>query len=275
MKLHRLGLTSTFAALVSISAARADEPKAGEAITPTGEVIELFNGKDLDGWYTWLKDTRYEDPRQVFTVHDGLLHVSGDGFGYVCTKQEYRDYHLVAEFKWGKRTWPPRKENTMDSGILLHCVGPDGNSGAWMASIEFQLIEGGVGDFIVVSGTYADGSSVPVSLTCEVTEDRDGEPVWHKGGARRTFNGGRINWFGRDPDWKDVLGFRGARDVERPSGEWNRLEAIARGGRITNIVNGVVVNDGSDAFPAAGKILLQTEGAEIFFRKVELRPLRE
>src|SRR5690606_34725650 len=71
------------------------------AISPKDEPIRLFNGKNLDGFYTYIEDTGYEDPRQVFTVKDGMIHISGDGFGGLITDKEYRDYHLVIEFKWG------------------------------------------------------------------------------------------------------------------------------------------------------------------------------
>ncbi len=257
-----------------LPAQEAKDPRP-QAIRPT-RVIKLFNGKDLSGWVTWLRDTKHEDPRRVFRVTDGMLHITGDGFGYIRTKEDYRDYHLVAEFRWGTRTWRSRKERAKDSGILIHCVGPDGNyGGTWMASIEYQIIQGGVGDLLVLRGKYADGSVVPTRLTCEVTRDRDGEWVWHRGGMRRVFTRGRINWFGRDPDWKDVLGFRGRNDVESPGQQWTRCEIICRGGHIQALVNGVLVNEGFDAFPTAGKILIQTEGAELFFRRLELHPLKE
>ena len=51
--------------------------------SPTDGVIRLFDGKSLDGLYTWLKDTKYEDPRQVFRVTDGMLHITGNGLGAV------------------------------------------------------------------------------------------------------------------------------------------------------------------------------------------------
>ena len=38
------------------------------------------------------------------------------------------------------------------------------------------------------------------------------------GGERVTINSGRINWFGRDVDWADKVGFRGKDDVESPFG---------------------------------------------------------
>lgn len=264
-----------FALVLALPAVGGETPRT-EPISPKGEPIRLFNGKDLSGLYVYLKDTKYSDPRKVFTVHDGLLHISGDGVGGVCTKQEYRDYHMICEFKWGLRTWGTRATRARDSGILVHCTGPDGAYyGVWMTSIEAQIIEGGVGDIIVVDGKDAQGKPIPVSLTAKVVKDRDGEPVWNANGQPRTFTGGRINWFGRDPDWKDAIGFRGKQDVESPLGEWTRMDVICRGDRITIIVNGVVVNQGYDAVPQAGKLTIQTEWAELFFRRWELLPLDE
>ena len=45
------------------------------------------------------------------------------------------------------------------------------------------------------------------------------------------------------------------------------------GDTITNIVNGHVVNVGTKSSLMQGKILFQSEGAEILFRKIEGRPL--
>ncbi len=261
---------SVFAAQVSAEDANGKEP-----ISPREGAIRLFNGMDLGGLYTWLKDTKYQDPHNVFTIQDGMLHISGNGIGYVCTKKEYKNYHLIVEFKWGEQTWGERKDRARDTGVLVHCVGPDGNyANRFMASIEAQIIEGGVGDFIIVPGKYADGSPVPLSLTAEVTKDRDGETVWKKGDRKKTFSAGqRINWLGRDPDWKDTLGFRGKNDIDGPHGEWTRMEVICDGGHIINKVNGVVVNEAFDAYPSAGKILIQSELAEVYIRRWELWPL--
>ena len=86
---------------------------------------------------------------------------------------------------------------------------------------------------------------------------------------------GRINWFGRDPEWRDMLGFRGAKDVEKPAGQWNRLECICDGDKITNVLNGTVVNVGTKASHTKGKILFQSEGAEVYFRKIDLKLLKK
>ena len=261
-------------AALFLMAAPSHSQKPSPAITPADGVLRLFNGRNLQGLSTWLRDSRNKDPRKVFTVHDGLLHISGNGFGYIRTNKDYRDYHLVVEFKWGPRTWGSRKDRSRDSGVLVHAAGPDGSGGGtWMASIESQIIEGGCGDFIVIGGKYANGKPVPSTITCDVISDRDGESVWNKGGKPRQFTSGRVNWFGRDPDWKDVLGFRGKRDVEHPYGKWNRMEVTCRADTIQVRINGILVNQARAVLPRAGKILIQTEMAEMYVRRWEIWPL--
>ncbi len=234
----------------------------------SGEPTLRFNGKDLSGFYTHTRGHGYEDPKKVFTVHDGMLHISGEEYGGVATGGNFRDYHLITEWKWGEKTWAPRTDRARDSGILLHCVGPDGAvGGIWMESQECQIIEGGCGDFIMVGGR------AKPSLSCETRIGPDKQPYFEKGGKPLTKNSGRYNWWGRDPSWKDVVGFRGKQDVEKPAGEWNRMEVICDGDTITNILNGFVVNIGTKSSLTEGKILFQSEGAELFFRKIEVRPL--
>ncbi|MBL9133014.1 MAG: DUF1080 domain-containing protein, partial [Verrucomicrobiaceae bacterium] len=137
--------------------------------------------------------------------------------------------------------------------------------------IEAQIIEGGVGDILVLSPT----PELTTSLSAEFTLDRDKEKIWKAGSPRQTVTKGRINWKGRDEDWSDTVGFRGKNDVESPSGEWNRLEVIAKGDTLQYFVNGAMVNEAFDCKPSEGKILLQTEGAEMIVRRYELYPLGE
>ena len=219
----------------------------------------------------------HDDPKDIWTFDkDGTFHISGRGYGYVATKDIFRDYHLVLEFKWGTKTWGKREKAAKDNGILLHAYGSHGAyADTWMASIEAQIIEGGVGDILVLSPTLADGKELTTSLSSEFTLDRDKEKIWKKGEPRQTVTKGRINWKHRDVDWVDRIGFRGREDVESPSGEWNRLEVIAKGDTLQYFVNGAMVNEAFDCKPSEGKILLQTEGAEMLVRRYELYPLGE
>src|SRR5262249_51579092 len=59
------------------TASAADEP------VPPKEVTPLFDGKTLTGLTPWLKDTKREDPNKVFRVTDGMIHITGEGFGYL------------------------------------------------------------------------------------------------------------------------------------------------------------------------------------------------
>jgi hypothetical protein len=261
---------------------------AGSAVSPAetpirpDRTIHLFDGKSLAAFYTWLVDDHRQDPLRVFSVVDQVdgapaIRVSGERWGGLVTRDAYRDYRLVVEFRWGLLTWGDRRGAARDSGILIHAQGADGNTGAdfngpWMRSIEAQVIEGGVGDFILVGGFDERGPKVTPHLVARAGKDRDGEDVYDARGQEREFATGRVNWYGRDVDWHDALGFRGRHDVESPYGQWTRLEVVADGDRVTNLVNGKVVNEATRSTVTEGRIILQSEGAEIYFRRVDLEP---
>jgi hypothetical protein len=233
--------------------------------------IPLFNGNDLTGFYGWLKDTHYKDPHKVFSVDQGILKISGEVNGYLATEKEYRDYHLVVEYKWGAKTYGAK--TVRNSGILLHAVGPDGNRSPWMSSIECQVAQGCVGDFIVIRGKDSSGKEVPVTLTSDTVVARDGRTRWSKGGKPTVYSGKQFWWSKHEPDFEELIDTRGKDDVDSPLGEWTRVECICSGNRITVIVNGVTVNECYNVYPSAGKILLESEGFEIHFRRFELKPL--
>jgi putative membrane-bound dehydrogenase-like protein len=211
---------------------------------------------------------------EIFKQTDAGLNISGRGYGYMVTKDSYRDYHLVVEFKWGAKTWGKRETRARDNGILVHSYGPHGTVGeTWMASIEAQIIEGGIGDILVLSPKLADGTELTTSLTSEYVLDRDKEKIWKKGAPRQVVTKGRINWEKRDVDWADKINFRGKNDPDSPVTEWNRLEVIAKGDTLQYFVNGQLVNEAFDCKPAEGRICIQTEGAEMIVRRYELWPL--
>ena len=230
-----------FAAALAMAGSRIDTP-------PTGKAIKLFNGKNLNGFDTFLRTKGLNnDPEKVFQVEHDIVHISGAEFGYMITKAEYGDYYLRAEFKWGEATHPPREGKARDSGILFHVSGPDK---VWPTSVEFQMIEGGTGDIILVDGAAATVKGV------------------HK-------DKGRFDRFGKGP-WQDVAGYRDpAHELEKPHGQWTVLELIADGNTFKYYVNGQLANEATDCNFSRGKILFQSEGAEVYFRNMELRYLKK
>ncbi len=263
-------------------------PAASEPtpITPTQPMV-LFDGKDaadLSRFYLWLGPLgKDNDPHRVFTVVDRIdraraIRVSGEDWGGIVTRESYANYKLILEFRWGNVTWGSRQDRARNSGILLHMQGEDGNYkqdflGHWTSSIEYEILEGRTGDIILVSG-FVRGRTEKIAPRLTMTQTT--ERIWDPKGTPKVFTPGmgQLHWGGWDPNWKDVLGFRGPRDVDKPVGEWNLVEVIADGNRLIYFLNGTKVMEGTEVWPAHGRLLFQSEGAEIFFRRIELQPLR-
>jgi hypothetical protein len=218
-----------------------------------GPAVVLFDGKSLSQFDTFLPSTGLNaDPGHVFAVEKKMIHISGKEMGYIVTKQEYKNYYLRAEFKWGEGTFGERAGMARDSGILFNIQGPNK---LWPQSIEFQINEGCTGDFWMVDGaaiTTKDGARAAGPVGSQVKVDR----------------------FNKGP-YKNVTGFRDpVNELEKPHGEWNLVELVNQNGHLRQYVNGKLANQATDAFPSSGKILVQSEGAEVFFRNIKLFPLK-
>src|SRR5581483_10608864 len=165
--------------------------------------LSLFNDKlGLSAWDTWLGKPLGEkeavglnkDPKKVYSVveADGkpAIRISGEIFGALTSKKAFENYHLKLEFKWGQKKWPPREKAVRDSGLLYHCVGPQGAQGTfWMRSQECQIQEKDCGDYYSVAGAIVD---VEGERKETVTKKGDkivkslGPVVYKKGGKKYT-----------------------------------------------------------------------------------------
>ena len=251
-------------------------PVALRTIDDATHEMELFNGKDLDGWDVCVQGEESPENQDVFSVQDGVLRVSGEKMGGIMTKGSYSNYRLTVEFKWGEKTWGGKVGRARDSGVLIHSFGnPTDFNGVWAKSVEANIVEGGVGDFWIV-GNENDG----ISGTCDVIEregkyskyvfePKNGKPVTITANAEGCFQSRS-----RCADWDDTTGFCGPYDAASPK-EWNQLVIYAVGDEMRVYVNGKYVNRIYGLKQTGGKIQLQSEGAEIFFRRVTIRPWDE
>jgi hypothetical protein len=248
------------------------------------KTIQLLNDNDLRGWDTYIgpsfdtlqgrRDTvplgLNNDPLKVFSIvqEDGApaLRISGERFGGISTVNEYENYHLTLEFKWGKEKWAPRKDQKRDSGILYHATGPHGaDFGFWMRSQEFQVQEGDCGDYWGVAGGVFDVPAIESDSAV----------------YRYSASGKVMTFSAKSPNGRQCIKNP---DAEKPYGNWNVLEIFCVNDTAIHVVNGVTVmalfhsrqTDGTNERPLTrGKIQLQSEGAEVFYRKISLTNIHE
>ena len=211
------------------------------------------------------------DPLLVFKMEEEngqpVLHVSGEIYGGLSTKQEYSNYHFKTEFKWGMAKYEPRLNDKRDSGLLYHAKG---NHGAfwnvWMLSQEMQVQETDIGDY------FALGPGMDIRAAIK---NADNENTWIYDPSAG------FHQFGLGSDGR----CRRSKNMEKPNGEWNTLELICLGQKSIHVVNGEVVMvlensreklpDGNIVPLTNGKIQLQSEAAEAFYRNIQIRQIAE
>lgn len=252
--------------LTLASASNAAAPAASESKPEDGGWISLFNGKNFDGWYTYLESGgKNKDPKGVFKVENGMIHIldvpMSDGKsdnGYLATTRDFSNVRIHAEFKWGVKRSSEGKRN---SGLLYLAVGPDA---IYPTSLECQIEETDVGDLWIVNGASVTAFFIAPSMPVYDDDMQTGTQVRSlPGHSSRVLKSG---------------------DFENRDG-WNSVDIIVQGDRSTHIINGRIVNNARDiqrpdpSDPSrmvpltSGRILLEAEGSEIWFRDIRIKPL--
>jgi hypothetical protein len=255
---------------------------------PEGPRMLLFNGTDLGEWDGWLG---YVDPMQTHkyfhsmdpvgaggvgsdfkvVVEDGepAIYINGKTWGGLTHKGDFGDYHLTLQFKWGKNRYPPMLNGPQDSGLLYHSHGlPGAVLGTWMRSVEFDLLSHELGKFVPV------GRGLSARTTLGRNTDLFDQRRRYMIGGREVDVTGLVSWFAQN-----------ATDQEKPVGDWNTLDLYVLGDKAIHVVNGVPVLAAWSICDVEhvlgrceplthGRIQLQAEGSEVFFRRITLEPIK-
>lgn len=198
--------------------------------------VSLFNGKDLSGWTPFLWDPRQRKQDTATPVNSVWSVEEGV---LICKGRPTGYLRTKTEYANYGLTFEwrfPEGSAGGNSGVLVHATTPNA-LGQWPKSIEVQLFRKNAGDFWVI----------PSDTTLNV----ENEAERRKG--RRYLN------------LTD--------ESEKPIGAWNKMEITCRGDEIIVKVNGDLLNHATDCSIQKGAICLQSEGAEIHFRKLVLIPL--
>lgn len=210
-----------------------------------------------------------QDTEHVFSIIEEhgkpVLHISGELYGCVFTKEEYGNFHLKLKVKWGKNMYGPRVGKLKDSGILYYSTGEAGADywRAWMLSQEFQIMQGHMGDYWNIANSAID-------IRAYLAE-----------GKMNSIADSKQSFLGFGTGNPEGLCIRSG-NYENPDSEWNTLELVCFEGKSVHIVNRHVVmvlqnshyvSNGKSIPLTKGKIQLQSEGSEAFFKDVQIKNL--
>lgn len=212
----------------------------------------------------------YKNINNVFSVikedNDLVLKVTGEYYGCVFTKESFKNFRLRMKVKWGTKKWDARVGKLMDAGLLYYSQGPCGAEywRAWMLSQEFQLMEGHFGDYWNIATSAIDIRAFPPEDVMSTTAGNNqpflsvGEGTSRPGYCMRTA------------------------DYSTPGNGWTEVELVCYEGKSLHIVNGHVVmvlsnsrshENGADRPLIEGKIQLQSEGCEVYYKDIKIKTI--
>ncbi len=252
-----------------------------QLVTPRlGQHFYSFNWKD--------KTLVRHDPSKEFEnfrhiANPPAIAVSGAGLAGLVTKKEYDNYELRVDFRWGEKTWPPRKDKIRLASILLHAAAPDhSQKETWPQSVAVLLNEGNTG------GIRLHGPPGKVEGMARVKEwnngqqrnfvTGDGLKQMVKSGPGATGLIHRLGFPENASPRQEEAGWRPPGDPTRPTpgpDDWNEVLIISDEGKITVSVNGKLVNEIQNLNLRKGHIIFTTDFADYLLGKIELTTLRK
>ena len=236
-----------------------------------GEWIQLFNGKNLDGWTPKIRyHALGENHANTFRVEDGLLKVGyegydkfGETFGHLFYKDSYSHYILRVEYRFvgeqcpGGPGWALR-----NSGMMIHGEPPEGmgKDQDFPASIEVQLLGGNGQDKRTTSNLCTPGTNVVM----------DGKLV-----TRHCTSSKSETYHGDQWVVAEVEVHGSGEIIHRVNGEevmrYSQPQLDPRDGHAKELIE----KNGGEKLLTSGTISLQSESHPIEFRKVELKVIEE
>lgn len=185
-------------------------------------------------WYAFTKtSTEKLQSSKTYEFSDGMIRMYGDINGYLMSKKSYKNFELSLEYRWNIEEKFNKKNRTKNSGVMYN-IPADYPDKIWPKGIQFQIKENTTGDFIFLDQVTAKVNGKLVEAGASVTSP------------------------------KFIAN-------ENPYGEWNTVVIKSFNGKITQYLNGKLVNECVEATSTEGKISLNYEGAPIDFKNIKLK----
>lgn len=188
----------------------------------------------MSDWYAFTKtSTDRIEPSKIYEFSDGIIRMHGENIGYLMTKKSHKNFELSLEYRWNIDEKFNRGNGKKNSGVMYNIpVGSPDN--IWPQGIQFQIKENTTGDFIFLDKVTAKVNGKLIEAGASVTSPK----------------------FSSN---------------ENPYGEWNTIVIKSFNGKITQYLNGKLVNECVEASSVQGKISLNYEGSPIDFRNIQLK----
>nr|WP_294926189.1 DUF1080 domain-containing protein [uncultured Flavobacterium sp.] len=187
----------------------------------------------MDDWYAFTKSsTERQQPSEAYEFSDGMIRMYGKTNGYLMSKKSYQNFELSFAYRWNIEE-KYKTKNKKNSGVMYN-IPADYPDKIWPKGIQFQIKENTTGDFIFLDQVTAKVNGKLVEAGASVTSPKFSEN-------------------------------------EKPYGEWNAVVIRSFNGKITQYLNGKLVNEATEASATEGKISLNYEGAPIDFKDIMIK----
>jgi len=184
-------------------------------------------------WYGFTKtSTEKLQPSKAYEFSDGMIRMHGDVSGYLMTEKSYKNFELSMDYRWNIEE-KYKTKNKKNSGVMYN-IPTDSPDKIWPKGIQFQIKEDTTGDFIFLDQVTAKVNGKLIEAGPSVTSPK----------------------FSAN---------------EKPYGEWNSIVIKSFNGKITQYLNGKLVNECVEVTATEGKISLNYEGSPIDFKNIQLK----
>jgi hypothetical protein len=187
-------------------------------------------------WYAYIKtSSEKQEPSKIYEFSDGMIKMHGENIGYLMSKKSYTNFELSLEYRWNMDEKYNKGKGKKNSGVMYN-IPTDSPDRIWPKGIQFQIKENTTGDFIFMDQVTAKVNGKLVEPGASVTSPKFSEN-------------------------------------EKPYGEWNSIVIKSANGKITQFLNGKLVNECVEASSVEGRISLNYEGSAIDFRNIRLKQI--
>lgn len=190
---------------------------------------------EINDWYAFTKtNTAQQEPSKVYEFKDGIISMHGEDPSCLMTKKSYKNFELTLEYRWNLDE-KYKMKGTKNSGVMYN-IPLDASDKIWPKGIQFQIKEKTTGDFIFLDNVTAKVNGRLVEAGASVVSPKFLEN-------------------------------------EKPYGEWNLVVIKSFNGKITQYLNGKLVNECTEASSTEGKISLNYERSPIDFKNIKIKDI--